>query len=118
MMFKNGVAATLKMVFAGEPGRRINIFGTHGELLLDERNETIEVYRYGEKKEVIEFKTLTEKGYAHGGGDALIIKDLYSVLNGGGECLTSLIDSTEAHLMGISAEESRLNGGIAVKVHE
>lgn len=118
MMFKNGVAATLKMVFAGEAGRRINIFGTHGELLLDERNETIEVYRYGEKKEVIEFKTLMENGHSHGGGDVLIIKDLYSVLNGGGEGRTSLMDSIEAHLMGISAEESRLNGGITVKVHE
>ena len=118
MMFKNGVAATLKMVFAGEPGRRINIFGTHGELLLDERNETIEVYRYGEKKEIIEFKTLIEGGHSHGGGDNIIVKDLYSVLNGGGESRTLLTDSIEAHLMGISAEESRLNGGVAVKVHE
>lgn len=118
MRFKNGVKASLNMVFAGEPGRRINVFGTRGELLLDERNQTIEVYRYGKAKDVIEFETLYEKGHAHGGGDSIIIKDLYSVLTGCGENKTSLANSIEAHLMGISAEESRLNGGNAVKVHE
>ena len=68
MNFKNGVTATLKMVFAGELGRRINIFGTYGEILVDEREEHIEVLRYGEEKHEIEFKRPNEGGHdGHGG---------------------------------------------------
>ena len=119
MNFKNGVTATLKMVFAGELGRRINIFGTYGEILLDEREERIEVLRYGEEKRIIEFKRLNEGGHdGHGGGDARLVRHLYSVLTGSGENRTSLKESVECHLMGISAEESRLCGGALTKVHK
>lgn len=117
MRFKNGVIASLKMLFAWKPGRRINLFGTHGELLLDERNETIEIMPYGEEKQVIGFKTLIEGGHGHGGGDSRLIGALYDVLTGNSDAKTSLKESVECHLIGISAEESRLNGGTAVKVH-
>ncbi len=116
MQFENGVTATLKMVFAGEPGRRINLFGTGGELLLDERNESIEVYRYGDKKETISFESIIEGGHGHGGGDGRLAAQLYNILNGG-ENRTSLKESVESHLIGISAEESRLQGGALVTVH-
>lgn len=118
MQFKNGVTATLKMVMAGECGRRINLFGTHGEILMDERTETIEVLRYGEEKEVIRFDNLFEGGHGHGGGDSILIDQLYSVLRGDCENRTSLRESVECHLIGIAAEESRLSGGSLVKVHE
>lgn len=118
MQFKNGVTATLKMVMAGEPGRRINLFGTHGEILMDERVGTIEVLRYGEEKEVIRFDTLFEGGHGHGGGDEILVNQLYSVLRGDCENRTSLRESVECHLIGIAAEESRLSGGSLVKVHE
>ena len=117
MRFKNGVIASLKMLFAWKPGRRINLFGTHGELLLDERNETIEIMPYGEEKQVIEFKTLIEGGHGHGGGDSRLITALYDVLTENADAKTSLKESVECHLIGISAEESRLSGGMAVKVH-
>lgn len=118
MQFKNGVTATLKMVMAGEPGRRINLFGTLGEILMDERVGTVELLRYGEEKQVIDFDTLIEGGHEHGCGDARLVKQLYHVLRGDCENRTSLRESLECHLMGIAAEESRLNGGISVKVHE
>lgn len=121
MQFKNGVTASLKMVFAGELGRRINLFGTYGEILLDERRKNIEVYRYGEEKQVLDFETLfdTAKGQdGHGGGDARLVRQMHAVLCGECENRTSLRESAECHLMGISAEESRLDGGRLVRVHD
>lgn len=118
MQFANGVTATLKMVFAAEPGRRINLFGTEGELLLDEREETIEVRPYGKPKQIININTLTEDGHNHGGGDSRLVAALYDVLTGkGGANRTTLTESVESHLIGIAAETSRHAGGIRVEVH-
>lgn len=118
MQFKNGVTASLKMVFGGVPGRRINFFGTHGEVLMDERREFIEIYRYGEEKEVVEFKNIPEAGHGHGGGDGILVAEMYDVLCGNSKPKTSLRESIESHLMGIAAEDSRLSGGELVKVHK
>lgn len=118
MKFENGVVATLKMLFAAEPGRRINLFGTHGEVLMDERVGTIEVRPYGEEKQVIDFSSLPGGSYGHGGGDDRLVDQLYAVLTHTEENRTSLAESVESHLMGISAEKSRLSGGLLVSVHE
>jgi hypothetical protein len=58
-----------------------------------------------------------EKGYGHGGGDAGIINALYGILSGETSAATSLEASIESHLIGIRAEESRLQGGKLLKVH-
>ncbi len=118
MHFSNGVDATLKMLFTAQMGRRINLFGTHGEIIMDEIPGTIEVKRYGEEVEVIKINELGEDaGYGHGGGDAGLVKDLYMILTGQKQDYTSLTESVESHLIGIKAEESRLNGGITLSVH-
>lgn len=117
MQFVNGVTAVLKMVFAAEPGRRVNLFGTSGELLLDERTDTLEMRPYGGEKQVIKLGMLVGGKDGHGGGDARLVSHLYSLLNGDEENRTSLKESVESHLMGICAEESRHSGGKMVKVH-
>jgi predicted dehydrogenase len=119
MQFENGVSATLKMLFAGEPGRRINLFGSHGEIVFDEIPGTIEIKTYGNEKQVVNINDLINEdaGYGHGGGDYGLISDLYSILTGDKTDYTSLEESVECHLIGIAAEESRLNGGITLKVH-
>ena len=118
MHFSNGVDATLKMLFTAQMGRRINLFGTHGEIIMDEIPGTIEVKRYGEEVEVIKINELGEDaGYGHGGGDAGLVKDLYLILTGQKQDYTSLTESVESHLIGIKAEESRLNGGVTLSVH-
>ncbi len=117
MHFKNGVNASLKMVYGGEPGRRISFYGSYGEIILDERSDEIEIMVYGEKKRTVKINTLTEQGNAHGGGDGKLIDDFYDIVIGEKKPQTSLIESTESHLMGIAAEESRKNGGVLVKVH-
>lgn len=118
MKFTNGVVATLKMVFAAEAGRRINFFGTYGEILMDERVGTIEIRPFGKEKTVIDINALGAESGGHGGGDARLVDSLYAIFTCTAQSRTSLAESVESHLMGISAEESRLNGGIHVSVHK
>ncbi len=118
MTFKNGVKASLKMVFGAEGGRRITFYGTHGELIMDERDETIVIMPFGKEKEVIEMSTILEGGNGHGGGDAKLIDALYGMISGEQSQVTGLKNSIECHLMGIAAEESRARGGAVVQVHQ
>jgi predicted dehydrogenase len=118
MTFKNGVKASLKMVYAAEMGRKYIFYCDRGELILDERTETIEIMPFGEPKEVIDIKSLLQSGQkGHGGGDAELINKLYYILSGEEEGTTTLKESIECHLMGIAAEESRQCGGKLVPVH-
>jgi len=118
MTFKNGIKATLKMVFAAERGRRITLYGTYGEIVLDERMDEIHVMPFGKEKQIIKISDLIEVDSGHGGGDAKIIDSLYEMLVSAEDGKTSLAKSVESHLMGIAAEESRKNGGVLVRVHE
>ena len=118
MTFKNGVKASLKMIYAQEPGRRLVFYCTYGELVFDERKEEIEVRVFGEKAETIPLSTILEDGNAHGGGDIVLAKTFCDMIEGIAACPTTLKESVECHLMGIAAEESRKNGGSLVKVHE
>ena len=117
MRFKNGVAASLKMVYGAEMGRKYIFYCDRGELTLDERNDSIEIMPFGGEKERIDISSLVADGQkGHGGGDAELVRALYYSLSEEGESTTSLKESIECHLMGISAEESR-HSGETVKVH-
>lgn len=119
MTFENGVKATLTMTgFTAIGGRRYHFHGTLGELILDESESRITVQKYGAGMEVIDLATLQESGYGHGGGDIFIIRKLYDVLEGKGTAATSFEASIESHLMGICAEESRLQGGKLIYIHK
>ncbi len=117
MTFKNGVKASLKMVYAAAAGRRLTFYCTHGELVFDEREQKIEVMPFFGKKETIDAKMVLERGQAHGGGDAVLSKEFGDLISGVADCPTTLRESVECHLMGIAAEESRRQGGALVKVH-
>lgn len=121
MHFANGVDAHLNMLFTADPeGRRVTLFGTQGEMVLEERDHRIELRRYGKEVEYISVDDREVQkllGYGHGGGDLGIVKDLYAILVGEKEEYTSLAESLESHLIGVKAEESRLNGSVTLKVH-
>lgn len=117
MQFKNGIKASLKMVFGAEHGRRISFYSTLGELILEERDDTITIMPFGKEKEVIKIGALIEGGHAHGGGDSKLVDELYGMLTNVTEMVTSLDKSVECHLMGIAADESRALNGKTVKVH-
>ncbi|MDE6399024.1 MAG: gfo/Idh/MocA family oxidoreductase, partial [Clostridiales bacterium] len=121
MQFENGVNASLTMMaFTANGGRIIRFFGTKGEIVLNEEEDTIYVKPFGEKPETIRIAAIAivEGGHSHGGGDFGLITALYDVLTGEQPANTSLEASVESHLMGIAAEKSRLNGGVCVQVHE
>ncbi len=118
MTFENGVKATLTMTaFTAGSGRRIDFFGTHGEICLEELDNTLYVGVYGKPVEIIQMNNLTDKGYGHGGGDYHLISSLYDMLEGTASQKTALEYSAESHLMGIAAEESRKAGGKLMQVH-
>ena len=57
--FENGVTASLSMMgFTGEGGRIMRFFGTHGEIVLDECAEILEIKRYGKPKERLSLATI------------------------------------------------------------
>ena len=118
MTFKNGVKASLKMVYAHDHGRRLTFYCTHGELIFDERDEKIEVRVFGEKTETIDVANLIENGSAHGGGDIVLSRAFCDMIEGNAPCPTTLKESLECHLMGIAAEESRNLEGALIKVHK
>lgn len=118
MTFENGVTATLTMTaFTHQGGRRISFYGTLGELVLDEEYGHLSLKVYGKPIENLPLSDLVEKGYGHGGGDQKIIQNLYPMLEGKTDQATSLEASIESHLMGICAEESRLQGGALIYIH-
>lgn len=119
MTFENGVKASLTMTaFTADEGRRITFFGTLGEIVLEQQENTITLHKFGEEKTVFPIKTFQDGGYGHGGGDYYIIEDCYRMLNGEAQSETSLEASVESHLMGIAAEKSRLCNGKLIYLHE
>ena len=122
MTFENGIDATLTMTaFTASGGRIIKFFGTLGEIVLNEEEDTITIKQFGKlptEYEVIRISAIAEQGYSHGGGDKGLIIRLYEILCGNTSEETSLEASIESHLMGIYAEESRLQGGKLKYLHE
>lgn len=124
--FANGVKACLTMTaFTTDDkselyglGRRMSFHGTYGEILLDELEDSVTLMRFGEEKQVFKINALGDNGYGHGGGDYYLIKELCNMLDGVSTNATSLEASIESHLIGICAEESRLQGGERILVHE
>ena len=116
MTFENGVKASFTMMaFSSDDGRKASFFGTLGEIKLDEKNLILR--RFGEKEEKIPLSSMVSQCCSHGGGDVLMMKALYDLLEGKKCENTSLEESMESHFIGIAAEKSRLSGGKTVNVH-
>ncbi|MDE5662211.1 MAG: Gfo/Idh/MocA family oxidoreductase, partial [Muribaculaceae bacterium] len=114
MEFENGVTAAFSMeAFTAKGGRRTRIMGTHGMIEGDMEKFTISDFRSGEvqewsAKDVVEVAEYA--GHGHGGGDLCLSRDFVEAVgNNDPGRLTSSIDvSTESHVMGFCAEDSRL----------
>jgi len=119
IVFENGIKASLTMTgFTATGGRRINFFGTMGELVLEELDDTLTLRKFGENAKTVDIKTESEFGYAHGGGDYVLIGELYETLTGTQSGATTLEASVESHLMGIYAEKSRIHRGKTYYIHK
>ena len=76
------------------------------------------------KPEVTEYKIsdivaeAIDDTFGHGGGDYMMLQDLYEVLEGNLKAETTLEKSVESHLIALCAEQSRKSGGKVIKIHE
>ncbi len=118
MEFDNGASASLSMT-AFDSGRTLEIFGTKGSLrggdAIKQQFNTDLIIRdhHNGELEKINLQDQIDKQYAgHGGGDHGLINSLSRIIN---ESSESPIESIiEGHLIGFSAEKSRLQGGIKI----
>lgn len=118
MNFENGVHAVLKMVaFTWDWGRQIKMYGSLGNILLDQGKDIIEIKIFGKPSKTLkisELMNLEGDTLGHGGGDKVMIDELYDALVNGtyGEGETSLENSIESHKIAFAADRSAKNGGV------
>lgn len=109
LQFTNGVTAAFSMeAFTSYEGRRTRIMGSHGDIVGDMSQFVYTNFLTGEKTEWM----LTSD--SHGGGDWNLVADwVQAVSKQNSELLSSSIDvSVESHIIGFTAEKSRLGGKI------
>jgi predicted dehydrogenase len=109
LQFSNGVTASFNMeAFTSYEGRRTRIMGSHGDIVGDMSQFTYTNFLTGEKTE---WKLTSD---AHGGGDWNLVADwVQAVSKQNSGLLSSSIDvSVESHIIGFTAEKSRLSGKI------
>ncbi len=114
--FQNGLVGTLTMIgFSANGGRQTHVYGTKGEIFLDEMLRTITLRRFGEKEQVVSFDQLATDFSGHGGGDKVMLAEFCKTLSTGKKTVNSdIVLSVDSHLMCFAAEQSRLQGGTAV----
>lgn len=115
MTFENGVKAMLTMTaFTAGHGRIMTFHGTHGEIKFygDDRPDAVHLLQFGKDPVIFTVDDLVSggTGYDHGGGDYMLVKQLYDMIIGNKKATTSLEASIESHLIAIAAEESRKTG--------
>ena len=118
MRFKNNVVVNLRMSgFTAFGGRIVKVYGTKGQIDLDESKGILEVKIFDQPIKTLEISSLTDTVSGHGGGDKGLIESLYKFLCGKKvDNITSLPLSIESHMIAFAAEKSRLQNGKMVKV--
>lgn len=119
MRFQNGVCANLTMTaFSKDESRMLSIFGTYGELAGDMEKHLITVKPFGKSPYIIDVQKIYGDLSGHGGGDRAMVEDFLLQLEGAPEAkaLTGIEHSIQSHLIALAAEQSRLNGGQAIKL--
>lgn len=113
MEFEGGATATLTVNAFNAGGRYTRVYGTKGELRAFMSDKKIYVRMHSSRKKhfIPVRKTKESIAGGHGGGDYVIVADLYDYLNGD-EVKFGASDigiSVENHMIGFAAEESRHN---------
>lgn len=121
MLFEDDVTVTFTMNAFNTGGRYINIYGTKGEIRAALKGDTpIRVYDIV-SKETEEIPSSGTDGVlgGHGGGDAGIVRTLYSYMVGeyNGVSVPTIEESCYNHLITFAAEHAR-NTGTVVDVEE
>ena len=120
LQFANGKTACHTMpAFSKEIYRDLKIHGTKAELVGCVEENALEIRYVGGEVEKIAIDVSAANVGGHMGGDYYMMNSLFKTLNGEvADGITYLDVSIESHLMSFAAEESRLNGGNAVKIEK
>ncbi|WCR24881.1 Gfo/Idh/MocA family oxidoreductase [Paenibacillus thiaminolyticus] len=120
MEFANGANANFTLsAFAEQEVRSVRIMGTKGEIIgnMEDGTYTLKRFATGER---VEFHCGVS-GDGHGGGDDRMVAEFLHLVREHQEeamatALTSATASLQSHLIAFAAEESRLQGGMPVKL--
>lgn len=118
ILFDGGITAHLTMTaFSKECYREIHVHCEKGEIIGNMLQNTLTCNIFGSEQKSIDLSITDNLLAGHGGGDALMIKDIVNFYNGNNASVyTSIEKSTQSHLIGFAAEKSRLNNGQVIKL--
>lgn len=121
LQFENGILANfVTTAFANKPSRYVRFDGTKGTLvgeLSATDSEIVVSDHLSGTKESIDLETKYDEAQ-HGGGDSEMLLDIVNNLKMDQSIEHSVEDALESHLMALAAEESRLNNGAIIEMHE
>lgn len=117
---EKGTIATLTMIgFSLDGGRQTHVYGTNGEIYLDEQRRVIEVSQFGKTKKVISFDDLSDDFTGHGGGDNEMMREFVEFeLTKSREMLSSINLSVNSHVLAYASEYSRVNDGKCISIKD
>ena len=118
LTFANGVTASLTMcAFTDRCERIINLMGSRGQLRGNLEDSTLELLDFASGSRTIRQIHTPEGG--HSGSDAVMMREFLRTLRAGAaDSRSSAAVSVESHLMALAAEQSRLRGGVPVRLQE
>ena len=109
LQFAGDITAVFTMTaFTQTGGRRLRVYGTHGELDFNEDRIAIETFQDG-TRQVIE---QSREAGSHGGGDTRIVREWLTALHTRDDrpIVANAQESLRAHTIAFAAEHSRLTG--------
>lgn len=119
MLFDGGVTVQLTMTgFTEDNYRYVKVMGTKGQIEADQKKNIVTVTPFGCDPIVYDISVLAEDLSGHGGGDNKMLKEMFEMLENGGQPRSAISDSVGGHLIAFAAEESRLHDGELVKISE
>jgi hypothetical protein len=97
--------------------RIINLMGSRGQLRGNLEDSTLELLDFASGSRTIRQIHTPEGG--HSGSDAVMMREFLRTLRAGAaDSRSSAAVSVESHLMALAAEQSRLRGGVPVRLQE
>ena len=120
ILFDDNTTATLTLnAFSNKCYRDIKVYGTKADLVANFEEKKIHVELFNDEVIDIDLTKLTDDFSGHGGGDAVMFKELLTYLQTGEktDSLTLLDDSVISHRMAFLSEESRIEKGSPKKVY-
>lgn len=119
MRMQDDVTVSFTMTgFTAYNYRELKVMGTLGEIVADQRLNTVTVTPFGGESTVYDINKIADDLSGHGGGDNRMLTEMFDALDKGGVAASSIDDAIAAHLIAFAAEESRLRGGENINMAE